>query len=53
MAGLHLNPPERAVVFSFNKTRCQADDRPSRRCPYIRAGVRTMTHDYHRHGGGA
>ncbi len=33
VVGVYLNPPSRAVVFSFDeKTQCQALDRTSRRC---------------------
>ena len=49
--GLYVDPPERAVVFSFDeKTQIQALDRtqPSLR---LRPGRnRTMTHDYKRNG---
>ena len=46
-----LDPPERAVVFSFDeKTQCQALDRTQPSLPLDRAGPRTMTHDYKRNG---
>ena len=51
VVGLYLNPPARAVVFSFDeKTQCQALDRnqPSLQMKPGRAG--TMTHDYRRNG---
>ena len=51
VVGLYLNPPARAVVFSFDeKTQCQALDRtqPSSAAEAGRAG--TMTHDYKRNG---
>ena len=51
VVGFYLDPPERAVVFSFDeKTQCQALDRtqPSLLMKPGRAG--TMTHDYKRNG---
>ncbi len=51
VVGLYMNPPERAVVFSFDeKTQCQALDRtqPSLLLRPGRAG--TMTYDYQRNG---
>lgn len=51
VVGLYLDPPERAVVFSFDeKTQCQALDRTQPSLP-LRAGrARSMTHDYKRNG---
>lgn len=51
VVGLYQDPPERAVVFSFDeKTQCQALDRTQPSLP-LRAGrARTMTHDYKRNG---
>ena len=38
VVGLYLNPPKRAVVFSFDeKTQCQAVERTSRACRWSRA----------------
>ena len=54
VVGLYLNPPARAVVFSFDeKTQCQAMDRTQPSLPMVpgRAGTMvpdragTMTHD--------
>ena len=51
VVGLYLNPPERAVVFSFDeKTQCQALDRTQRSLPMKRGRGETMTHDYKRNG---
>jgi transposase/transcriptional regulator with XRE-family HTH domain len=51
VVGLYLNPPERAVVFSFDeKTQCQALDRTQPSLPMRPGRARTMTHDYKRHG---
>jgi transposase len=51
VVGLYLNPPQRAVVFSFDeKTQCQALDRTQPSLPIKRGRGRTMTHDYKRHG---
>ena len=51
VVGLYLNPPERAVVFSFDeKTQCQALDRTQPSLPMKRGRGRTMTHDYKRNG---
>ena len=50
-SGLYLNPPERAVVFSFDeKTQCQALDRTQPSLPMKRGRGETMTHDYKRNG---
>ena len=51
VVGLYLNPPERAVVFSFDeKTQCQALDRTQPSLPMRRGRGETMTHDYKRNG---
>lgn len=51
VVGLYLDPPERAVVFSFDeKTQCQALDRTQPSLPMKPGRARTMTHDYKRHG---
>jgi transposase len=51
VVGLYLNPPERAVVFSFDeKTQVQALDRTQPSLPLKRGRGTTMTHDYKRHG---
>ena len=51
MVGLYLNPPARAVVFSFDeKTQCQALDRTQPSLPMKPGRAGTMTHDYKRHG---
>ena len=51
VVGLYVNPPERAVVFSFDeKTQCQALDRTQPSLPMTRGRAKTMTHDYKRNG---
>jgi transposase len=51
VVGLYLDPPERAVVFSFDeKTQCQALDRTQPSLPLKAGRARTMTHDYKRSG---
>lgn len=51
VVGLYLNPPERAVVFSFDeKTQCQALDRTQRSLPMKKGRAKTMTSDYKRNG---
>ena len=51
VVGLYLNPPERAVVFSFDeKTQVQALDRTQPSLPLKRGRGATMTHDYKRNG---
>jgi transposase len=51
VVGLYLDPPARAVVFSFDeKTSCQALDRTQPSLPMKRGRAATMTHDYKRHG---
>jgi hypothetical protein len=49
--GLRLNPPRRAVVFSFDeKTQCQALDRTQPSLPMVPGRAGTITHDYKRNG---
>src|SRR5215211_1953517 len=51
VVGLYLDPPERAVVFSFDeKTQVQALDRTQPSLPLKAGRGRTMTHDYKRNG---
>src|SRR4051794_17835126 len=51
VVGVYLDPPERAVVFSFDeKTQVQALDRTQPSLPIKPGRGRTMTHDYRRHG---
>ncbi len=51
VVGLYLDPPERAVVFSFDeKSQIQALDRTQPGLPLKRGRAGTMTHDYKRHG---
>jgi transposase len=51
VVGLYLNPPKRAVVFSFDeKTQCQAMDRTQPSLPMVPGRAGTMTSDYKRHG---
>jgi len=51
VVGLYLDPPKRAVVFSFDeKTQVQALDRTQPSLPMKPGRAGTMTHDYKRHG---
>jgi transposase len=51
VVGLYMNPPDRAVVFSFDeKTQCQALDRTQASLPMRPGRAGTMTHDYKRNG---
>ena len=51
VVGLYLNPPARAVVFSYDeKTQCQALDRTQPSLPLKPGRAGTMTHDYKRNG---
>jgi len=51
VVGLYLNPPSRAVVFSFDeKTQCQALDRTQPSLPMVPGRAGTRTHDYKRNG---
>ena len=51
VVGLYVNPPEKAVVFSFDeKTQVQALDRTQPSLPMKRGRGESMTHDYKRMG---
>jgi transposase len=51
VVGLYLDPPARAVVFSFDeKTQVQALDRTQPSLPMKKGRAGTMTHDYKRNG---
>jgi len=51
VVGLYLDPPERAIVFSFDeKTQVQALDRTQPSLPMTPGRAGTITHDYKRHG---
>lgn len=51
IVGLYLNPPDRALVLSFDeKTQIQALDRTQPGLPMKTGRCGTMTHDYKRHG---
>ena len=51
IVGLYLNPPEQALVLSFDeKSQIQALDRTQPGLPLARGRCQTMTHDYKRHG---
>jgi transposase len=51
VVGLYMDPPERAIVFSFDeKTQVQALDRTQPSLPMTKGRGGTMTHDYRRHG---
>ncbi len=51
IVGLYLNPPENAVVFSFDeKSSVQALDRTQPGLPLKRGRAGTMTYDYKRNG---
>ena len=51
VAGLYMDPPERAVVFSFDEeTQVQALDRTQPRLPLKPGRAGTMTHDYKQNG---
>jgi len=51
VVGLYLDPPARAVVFSYDeKTQVQALDRTQPSLPMKRGRGGTMTHDYKRNG---
>ncbi len=51
VVGLYMNPPQRAVVFSFDeKTQVQALDRTQPSLPMKKGRGATMTHDDKRHG---
>src|SRR5665213_3096553 len=49
VVGLYMDPPKKAVVFSFDeKTQCQALDRTQPSLPMVPGRAGTMTHDYKR-----
>jgi transposase/transposase-like protein len=51
VVGLYLDPPQRAIVFSFDeKTQVQALDRTQPSLPMKPGRAGTMTHDYKRNG---
>jgi transposase len=51
VVGLYLDPPARAVVFSFDeKSQIQALDRTQPGLPLKKGRAGTLTHDYKRHG---
>ena len=51
VAGLYLNPPDNAAVFSFDeKSSVQALDRTQPGLPLKKGRAGTMTHDYKRNG---
>ncbi len=51
VVGLYVDPPKRAVVFSFDeKSQIQALDRTQPGLPLKRGRAGTVTHDYKRHG---
>jgi transposase len=51
VVGVYLNPPENAVVFSFDeKSQIQALDRTQPGLPLKKGRAGTMTYDYLRHG---
>ncbi len=51
VVGLYMNPPEHAVLFSFDeKTQCQALDRTQPSLPLRPGRAGTMTYDYKRNG---
>ena len=51
VVGLYLDPPDNAVVFSFDeKSSVQALDRTQPGLPLKQGRCGTMTHDYKRHG---
>jgi transposase len=51
VVGLYMDPPERAVVFSFDeKTQCQALGRTQPSLPIKAGRAKTWTHDYKRNG---
>jgi transposase len=51
IVGLYLNPPEHALVLSWDeKSQIQALDRTQPGLPLKKGRAQTMTHDYKRHG---
>jgi transposase len=51
VVGPYLNPPERALVLSCDEqSRIQALDRTQKSLPLFPGRLKTLTHDYKRHG---
>jgi transposase len=51
VVGLYLDPPEHALVLSCDeKSQIQALDRTQKSLPLFPGRLRTLTHDYKRHG---
>jgi len=51
VVGLYLNPPEHALVLSCDeKSQIQALDRTQKSLPLFPGRLKTLTHDYKRHG---
>lgn len=51
--GVYLNPPDNAVVLCCDeKSQCQALQRSQPGLPLAQGHIRTVTHDYYRHGNG-
>ncbi len=51
VVGLYMNPPQRAIVFSFDeRTQVQALDRTQPSVPMKKGRGSTITHNYKRHG---
>ena len=51
MVGLYLDPPDRALVLSCDqKSQIQALDRTQKSLPMFPGRLKTLTHDYRRHG---
>lgn len=51
IVGLYLDPPEHALVLSVDeKSQIQALDRRQKSLPLFPGRLKTMTHDYKRHG---
>jgi len=49
--GIYLNPPDHAVVLCCDeKSQCQALQRSQPGLPLAQGHIRTVTHDYYRHG---
>jgi hypothetical protein len=49
--GVYLNPPDHAVVLCCDeKSQCQALQRSQPGLPLAQGHIRTLTHDYYRHG---
>lgn len=51
VVGLYLDPPEHALVLSCDeKSQIQALDRTQKSLPFYPGRLKTLTHDYKRHG---